>query len=322
MGPEVVCLGAVNVDLLYRVEDLAPFLQVWPRLQPGGEVPLTPAEEAFLQKLLAQHARFQTRCGGGQAANTAWALARMGVSVALVGRVGADADGDFLLEGLAGVDWRRATRAGASGRAYILVDSAGERTILVAPNTNDELKEEDIPWKVFETAKFLHLTSFVGDEPLRAQEKLARRLEGWVRLSLDPGELYARRGREALLPLLAWLETLFVTEAEWRLLGGELDSLPAWAPPVVLIKRGPRGARLLTRRVIQDFPAEATEQVVDTLGAGDVFAAGFLAGQAAGLPLEPAVRLAVRAAGHSLAGTGRERYPDKAFLETQLRQLG
>jgi hypothetical protein len=38
MSPPIICLGAVNVDLLHRVEDLAPFLEAWPLLQPGGEI--------------------------------------------------------------------------------------------------------------------------------------------------------------------------------------------------------------------------------------------------------------------------------------------
>ena len=321
MAPKVVCLGAVNLDLLYRVEDLAPFQQVWPRLQAGGEAALAPGEEDRLKALLGGHGRFLARSGGGQAANTALALARMGVPVALLGRVGADEDGEFLQDGLAGVDLSHLKVAGASGRAYILVDPTGERTILVAPNTNDDLSDADLPWEVLAGADFIHLTSFVGGGPLEVQVKLARRLEGWARLSLDPGELYASRGRPALAPLLLWLETLLATEREWEFLGGGLTEHPAWAPPAVVVKRGALGARLLTRKVIRDFPSEEPAQVVDTLGAGDVFAAGYLAGLKTGLPREASVRLANRAAARSLTGVGREAYPDQEFLQRQLKEL-
>jgi sugar/nucleoside kinase (ribokinase family) len=60
---------------------------------------------------------------------------------------------------------------------------------------------------------------------------------------------------------------------------------------------------------------------VDTLAAGDVFAAGYLAGRFSRLHLNLAVRLANRAAAVSLGGVGRENYPDAAFLEQQLDQL-
>jgi sugar/nucleoside kinase (ribokinase family) len=323
MPPRVLCLGAVNLDLIYKVEDLAGFLNAWGTgLQPGGEEAVSQAQERRLQNLLAQSARPGPRTGGGQAANTAYALARLGIPVALVGRVGADADGDFLKQSLAGVQLDHLVRRGESGRAYILVDPGGERTILVAPNTNDALRMADIPWEAVKRAGFLHLTSFVGAGPLKVQEAIARRLGDTLSLSLDPGELYARRGWKELEGLLDHLDALLVTEREWALLGGDPKVHPPWGPPLVIIKRGGRGARLLTAIRHLNFPAPATQGIVDTLGAGDVFAAGYLAGRLLKLALPAVVRLAVRLATASLSGAGRESYPDREFLEKQLRFLG
>ncbi len=112
-----------------------------------------------------------------------------------------------------------------------------------------------------------------------------------------------------------------VTEAEWALLGGGLQSHPVWAPPIILIKRGPRGARLLTPVRYLDIPASFEGQPVDTLGAGDVFAAGYLAGLLTGLNLPQAVRLAEYAAAYKLGGAGREGYPDKRVLERIIARL-
>jgi ribokinase len=323
MSLQVVCLGAVNLDLIYRVEDLAGFLRDWGTgLAPGGEEALTPDQESRLQPLLDRHARLTGRSGGGQAANTAFALARLGVATALIGHVGADADGEFLRQGLAEVDLTHLKIAGASGRAYILVDAGGERTILVAPNTNDDLQMSDIPLDVLAGAQFLHLTSFVGEAALQAQCAAANRLPPEsARITLDPGELYARRGWQNLEDLLDHTETLLVTEREWQLLGGDPQVHPAWAPPVVLLKLGARGARLLTPLRYLDFPSEFADLPVDTLGAGDVFAAGYLAGRLHGLHLNTAVRLGNRAAAVSLRGPGRENYPDHFFLERQLGVL-
>lgn len=318
---QLVCLGAINVDLLYRVEDLAPFLEAWPLLRAGGEIALGPGEENRLLPLLNRHGQLLGRQGGGQAANTAWALARMGLDAALLGRVGADADGAFLRENLAGVSLDYLVEAGDSGRAYILVDPQGERTILVALNTNAELSLHDIPLEVLANAKFLHLTSFAGDGPLEVQKETAHRLQDGPRITLDPGELYARRGLEALEGIIDHLDTLLVTEKEWELLGGRPKTHPHWGPPVVVIKRGSKGARLLTPPRYLDFPVELFVEPVDTLGAGDVFAAGYLAGRFSGLHLNLAVRLANRAAAVSVGGMGREDYPDAEFLEQQLEQL-
>lgn len=323
MPRRVLCLGAVNLDLIYKVEDLSGFLNAWGTgLQPGGEEAISGSQEQHLQDLLRRYARPGPRCGGGQAANTAYALARMGIEAALVGRVGTDADGDFLKQGLAGVNLDYLVSRGESGRAYILVDESGERTILVAPNTNDALAAADIPWEAVSAADFVHLTSFVGAGPLEVQKELARNITGRLRITLDPGELYARRGWAVLEDILDHTETLLVTAAEWKLLGGEPDVHPPWAPPVVLIKRGAQGARLLTPLRYLDFPGEPVPLPADTLGAGDVFAAGYLAGRLWGLHLNDAVRLANRAAAFSLRGPGRESYPDEKFLERQLPAVG
>jgi sugar/nucleoside kinase (ribokinase family) len=317
-----MCLGAINVDLKFQVDDLEGFLNAWGTgLLRGGQEAVSREDETRLTALLARYGRAAGRWGGGMAANTAYALARLGLPVGLVGRVGDDADGEFLAANLTGVDLAHVLAQGESGRAYILTDQDGERTILVAPNTNDDLTEADIPWEALAAAPYLHLTAFVGNGPLLVQEQVAGRVPATVRLSLDPGELYARRGWAALEGILDHLETLLVTEHEWRLLGGEPKVHPNWAPPLVVIKRGPLGARLLTPPRYLDFPVELGGDLVDTLGAGDVFAAGYLAGRIAGLHLNACVRLGNRAAAVSLRGAGRDSYPDRIFLERQIEAL-
>jgi sugar/nucleoside kinase (ribokinase family) len=318
----ILCLGAINVDLKFQVDDLEGFLQDWGTgLGRSGEEAVSREDEARLTALLTRYGRPAGRFGGGMAANTAYALACLGLPVGLVGRVGADADGEFLQESLAGVDLSHVVTQGETGRAYILTDREGERTILMAPNTNDDLQERDLPWEALAAATYLHLTAFVGDSPLAVQRTIAGRVPDQVRLSLDPGELYARRGWPALEDIFDRLETLLVTETEWQQLGGEPQVHPNWAPPLVLIKRGARGARLLTPLRYLDFPVELAGDLVDTLGAGDVFAAGYLAGRFSGLHLNACVRLGNRAAAVSLRGPGRDSYPDQNFLERQIQAL-
>ncbi len=322
MLPEIVCLGAVNLDLVYRVDDLPGFLAAWgPGLTRGGAAVLTPAQEDRLGEMLGRFGRPAGRFGGGPAANTAYALARLGFPAALVGRVGADPDGDFLAAGLTGVNLDFLVRDGESGRAYILVDPEGERTTLIAPHTNDGLREQDLPWETLKAARFLYLIPLGGERPLEIANLLAERLQSGPRIVFDPGELYARRGRTAFTPLLDHAETLLVSETEWAILGGEMKRHPDWAPPIVVVKRGPQGARMLTPVRYLDFPPETLGPPADTLGAGDVFAAGYLAGLFIGLNLPQAVRLAVLAAAFKITGPGRESYPDRRVLDTMIARL-
>ena len=124
MPSPILCLGAINVDLKFQVDDLEGFLKDWGTgLSRGGEEAVSREDEARLTALLARYGRPAGRCGGGMAANTAYALACLGLPVGLVGRVGADADGEFLQESLAGVDLSHVVVQGESGRAYILTDA-------------------------------------------------------------------------------------------------------------------------------------------------------------------------------------------------------
>ncbi|MEJ2091710.1 MAG: carbohydrate kinase family protein [Syntrophobacterales bacterium] len=322
MKRHVVCLGAVNLDLLYQVNDMEGFLAAWGTgLARGGEAALSPEDEQRLQALLPSFAKPSGRSGGGQAANAAYVLSRLQVPVVLLGRVGADDDGAYLKESLAGVNLDHLVTQGESGRAYILMDAEGERTMLLAPNTNDRLTEADLPLEVVADSAFIHVTSFPGDGPFKVQQRILQRLAGDLRVCFDPGELYARRGREALADILDQTETLFVTEKEWHLLGGALRGHIDWAPPVVLVKRGAKGSRLLTPVRYLDFPPYVPKGPVDTLGAGDVFAAGYIAGLFQGLNLPQAVRLASALAAFALRGPGRESYPDRKVMDAIVSSL-
>jgi ribokinase len=322
MPRSVVCLGAVNLNLFYAVDDLPGLLSAWGiGLTRGGQEVLSPQKEKRLKELLPRFAQPMGRSAGGQAANTAYALGRLEVPVILVGRVGADDDGAFLKESLDGVNLDHLVTQGESGRAYILVDPEGESTILATPNTNEQLQEEDIPLEVIAESAFVHVTSFAGESPLNAQRHILQRLAGRLRVCFDPGELYARRGREALTDILDQTETLLVTAKEWELLGGDLRRHAEWAPPVVLIKRGAGGTRMLTPVRYLDFPPYASKGLVDTVGSGDVFAAGYMAGLYRGLNLPQAIRLASSLAAYALGGTGWERYPDRKVMETVVSSL-
>jgi sugar/nucleoside kinase (ribokinase family) len=90
---------------------------------------------------------------------------------------------------------------------------------------------------------------------------------------------------------------------------------------VVLVKRGARGSRMITPVRYLDFPPYVPELVVDTIGAGDVFAGGYIAGLFHGLNLPQAVRLASSLAAYALGGRGRERYPDRSVMDAVVSSL-
>ncbi len=263
------------------------------------------------------------RSGGGQAANTAYAIARFGYHAAMVGRVGTDDDGDYLLRELAPADGHLIRRDGETGRVYVLLDEDGERRNLVWPAANDAFVPGDLPRRTPRT-RFAYFSSFVSDDPLQTQLALLQRLPADVEVAFDPGEIYARKGIKRFLPLLNRCSYLFATEKELQMLCGlalpeALDFVQRAGVGLVVCKMGGRGARLVGRRVDLYVPPIPTE-VVDVTGAGDLFAAGFLAAMLEHVGLESAGRLAAWAASRGIGGIGRSSYPDAEAWQTRLAE--
>ncbi len=316
---DLIGCGACNLDLIYR---LPPGLPLWDDLgPPGTERPLDAALREGLDEALGDLEPI--RSGGGQAANTVHALARLGYRAAMIGRAGADDEGRYLLDGLAPADGRMVAREGRTGRVYVLLDEDGERRNLVWPAANDDFSVTDLPRRPPRT-RFALFTSFVGDVPLEAQLALLERLPAETQVAFDPGEIYARKGVKRFLPILQRCAYLFANERELEMLCGlslpeSVDFVLSAGVNVVVCKMGSRGARLIGRRMDLYVPPQPAE-VADVTGAGDVFAAGFLAALIEQVGLESAGRLGAWAAGRGIAGAGRSTYPDAASWRERLAQ--
>jgi ribokinase len=205
----------------------------------------------------------------------------------------------------------------------VLLDEHGERRNLVWPEANDEFCVNDVPRRL-PRSRFALFTSFVGDGPLEAQLKLLERLPPSTEIAFDPGEIYARKGVKRFLPILNRCSYLFANEQELETMCGlsqpeSIEFLLGAGVDVVVCKMGSRGARLIGHRIdlyVPPLPAE----VVDVTGAGDVFAAGFLAALLEQTGLEGAGRLGAWAASRGIAGIGRSRYPDAREWRERLAQ--
>ena len=317
---DVIGIGALNLDLMYEVDALADLRKHgWP-LHAGREQSLSPAEfRRLLQKLESEDAsRF--RSGGGSAANTIVALARMGFQTGFVGRVGGDAEGAFILSEMKGVDLAQVKQGAASGICLVVLDRRRDRALVVQPNANDALTFEDLDIFYLADARFLHLSAFVGDDPFAAQCRLMELLPARVKVSLDPGELYASRGKAAILPLIARSSILFTTGHEICRLTGAADyqagcrEIASLGPNTGVCKRGEQGAYLFSSEGEAEFRPQRETEVVDNTGAGDVFNAGFLAGLLRKMPLRTCLAFAHALAAKSIGGYGRQSYPDAADL--------
>ena len=323
---DVVGFGSLNVDYIYETEDLSFLGPFYPEGKKRREWVLTDgAEIQAVQEAIRGKTRLISRTGGGSAANTIFSLAKMGFLSGMVGKVGQDQDGDFILKEMAPVPRRHIGRDHLTGQALIILGPDRDRIILLLPNANRELTWTDLDPDFVRTFRVLHLTSILG-EGLALQERLAREVAGQVEISFDPGEVYVQRGLKDLAPLLARCHILFITQGEVELLTGRewrdgAKKILDLGTRIIAVKKKGSGAFIQEAAGVWELPAPII-RAKDTTGAGDVFAAGFLGGYLRGLSLPACGSLGLAMAHLSMQGVGREAYPDQGDLETAVKRFG
>ena len=316
---DFIGFGALNADTFYSIMPDRQLGNIVSDLLPGGERIGTESERDQVIENAEKYAEITGKSGGGQAANTAVALARMGFKCGFIGKVGNDELGDLLLQSMENVDKSHIQREGNSGTCLCILDQSGERANIVFPGCNDTLSINESDIDYVKSGRFLHITSFCSEDILHLQEKLLDQDLGDTKVTFDPGEIYSRLGIDRLCGILRRTNILFATSKEVELITGKeyhkgIKEIIDCGTEIVACKMSEHGSMIVTREDDIIIPVTRVEKVVDKTGAGDVYAAGFIAGMLSGLPLESCGNLASRAAAVSITGYGREKYPDDEFL--------
>ncbi|MGB0085162.1 MAG: adenosine kinase [Rhodomicrobiaceae bacterium] len=308
---DVVGLGSAIVDIIARCED--GFL-VEQGLEKGIMRLINPEEAARLYAVMGP----AVEVSGGTVPNSCVGLASFGGKAVFMGKVGKDQFGEIFAHDLRaiGVTFEATPSEGSppTGRCLILVTPDGERTMNTSLGANTELSTAELDPELIRSSKVLYLEGYSFDGP-KAKEafyegaKIARGAGTAVALTLsDP--FCVERHRDSFLNFIrSGVDLLFANQRELLSLYQTDDLMDACERlrrdcALAAVTRSEKGSLILTPDETVEVTAEPVARVVDTTGAGDLYASGFLFGFARSFDLPKCGRFASIAAAEIISHIG------------------
>lgn len=311
---DIIAIGDAIVDVIATCDDAF----ITEHKLPKGGMQLLDTESADRLYAAMGNAR---ETSGGSAANSMAGIAAMGGRAAFIGQIADDQLGDIFRHDMQalGVQFDTPALARAdnlpTGRCLILVTPNAQRTMNTSPGASHLLRPEALDEAMIASAAILYLEGYLfGPElPRRAMMRaidIAHGAGREIAFTLSESVCMAGR-REAFTDMIdrGGVDLLFANEDELlQLTGGsalgEALAMLADKVPTLVITRGAAGAMALDRGEEVDVPAIQVDKVVDTTGAGDLFAAGFLVARARGHGLAKCLETGAIAAAEVIAHFG------------------
>ena len=292
---DIVCVGNVVVDAVGVYVDTIP---------DEGALALFDRVEMHL---------------GGCANNTSLTLAKLGLNVGLVAKIGTDGLGDYVARELSsnGVDVRglRRSKADATSFSFVMVPTHGNRRILHTMAANATFGPKDIDTNLFKGAKWvcaggLALLPGLHGKDLAQVLKAAKKAGAQTAADTAINDRFSPKEWRALLePSYPYLDVLFPSEVEATAITGETDprkicnALRKFGVKIAGVKLGDKGCAVLSDAGYFEIPCYKVK-CVDTCGAGDCFMAGLLAGLLRGEAPQDAARLGNAVSAHCVQAIG------------------
>ncbi|MFI3286613.1 MAG: adenosine kinase [Rikenellaceae bacterium] len=231
---------------------------------------------------------------GGSAGNTIRAMAQLGCKVGFIGKVGKDKTGDFFEQALVNLSVEPIIFRGIdrSGRCISLVSHDGERTMATSLGAAIELTHTEIMPTVFDGYDCLYIEGYLVQDHALIENVVKSAKESGLKVAIDLASFnVVEENLEFLRSLVSnYVDILFANEDEARVFTGEEEPLNALQfisqmCELTIVKIGTKGALIKRGTEVVHVGIMAAAKRVDTTGAGDFYAAGFLAGMCEGLTL-------------------------------------
>lgn len=309
---DIVAIGDAIVDVIATCDD--DFIAAR-GLQKGSMRLLDPRQADELYEAMGP----ARETSGGSAANSMAGVAALGLSAGFIGQVADDQLGSIFAHDMRSLGVRFDTPPLAdgppTGRCLILVTPDAQRTMNTCPGASHELSPQAIDEELVRSAAVTFLEGYLwGPERPRAAmlraAEIAHQADRTVAFTLSeslciPGR---REGVQAMIDAGA-IDLLFANEDEVRHLTGDGDlerAIEQLSPKVatLVVTRGAAGSMAIEDGQRAEIPAVPVERVVDTTGAGDLFAAGFLAARCRGHGLQRCLEAGALAAAEIISHFG------------------
>lgn len=305
---KIIGIGNALVDIILFLEN-DDLLQAFSL--PKGSMQLVDADMALQVEESARSCR-KHMASGGSAANTIHGLARLGMETAFIGTVGKDPFGEFFEKDMkdCGIHPILSTGTTSTGRAISLVSPGGERTFATYLGAAIELAASRLNATLFRGYAHLHLEGYLVPNQQLVESALVLAQQCDMTVSLD---LASYNVVEANLDFLKriierYKPVIFANEEEARAFSGHADpqkSLDAFASicHTAVVKIGARGSLIFHKG--KNYSADAIPaNCLDTTGAGDLYAAGYLYGFVRELPPDACGRIGSLLAGRVIEEAG------------------
>lgn len=300
-------LGNALVDVLLKLESDETLAEVG--IEKGAMDMINRDQMIAIRKM--QEHREKSLAPGGSACNTMRAIAYLGANAGFIGKIGDDSVGEFYEMEVkkAGVAPYFVRTEGVSGSCTVLISRDGERSMGTFLGPAATITPEEITEDVLRKYDCIYIEGYlIVNEPLvRSAMEKAKRLG--LRVALDLSNFNIVNAFKGLLEDLipTYVDILFSNESEAEAFTGlkasEAVKVLSRMVDVSVVTLGKEGALVGSRGVFVSVPAEGGKPV-DTTGAGDNFAAGFLYGQSVGATLEQSARIGSMLAGYVIDVVG------------------
>ncbi len=285
----VVCVGSALMDILVKENDA--FLEA-AGVEKGG---MNLVESRDIDRLMAKIADSPTVVSGGSACNTAIGVGMLGGKSRFVGKRGEDQMGDAFAADLEAnhVEPQLFFSASPTGRVLSVITPDAQRTMFTYLGAAAEMVPEEITSDCFENAAIVHVEGYLLFNPELMSAVLAAAKSAGAKISLDLASFNVVEESKAFLDDIVrdYIDILIANEDEARAFTGHSDEKKAMealaaCAEIAVLKLGARGSWVAHGGNVFAIDPAGNGPVIDTTGAGDLWAAGFLFGLMNGLAFE------------------------------------